>query len=295
MKELLLMIKERLIAGEHLVLVTVKESSGSVPRGAGARMLVGQGADSKPVRLWGSIGGGLTEHLAVEEAGQFLQKPKPAENKSFLKKYLLRPQEAAETGAVCGGEISVSFRFIGKGEEELLYEIEKELETDMARRGLVYVFGGGHVAQELLPLLVRLDFRCVVFDDREEFTRDDLFPGAEKIILGDFEHIERNVSLKADDFVVIITPGHLWDLEALAFALKSGASYIGVIGSKSKHEFIRERLCERGFSRDLINAPRVHAPIGLDIKSKTAAEISVSIAAELILERAQRACVRECR
>ena len=35
--------------------------------------------------------------------------------------------------------------------------------------GKVYIFGGGHLAQELVPLLSHLDFTCIVADDREEF------------------------------------------------------------------------------------------------------------------------------
>jgi xanthine dehydrogenase accessory factor len=156
----------------------------------------------------------------------------------------------------------------------------------LVRGGLVYVFGGGHIAQELVPLLVHLDFRCVVFDDRKEFSKADLFPGAEKVILGDFENIGKYVTLTENDYTVIVTRGHLWDLEAWAFALDSSAAYIGVIGSKSKHEFVKEKLTERGFSPDQINALRVHAPIGMDIKSDTPAEIAVSIAGELIRTRA---------
>ena len=152
--------------------------------------------------------------------------------------------------------------------------------------GFVHVFGGGHVAQELVPLLNHLEFRCIVFDDREEFSRPDLFPGAEKVILGDFENIGKHITLAKNDYAVIVTRGHLWDLEAWAFTLDSPAAYIGVIGSKAKHALVKERLRERGFTPEQINAPRVHAPIGMEIKSDTPAEIAVSIAGELILARA---------
>ena len=153
--------------------------------------------------------------------------------------------------------------------------------------GFAYIFGGGHIARELVPLLAHLDFRCIVFDDREEFSRPELFPGADKVILGDFNNIGKSITLSNRDFAVIITRGHLWDLEAWAFALNSPASYIGVIGSKSKHEFVRGQLRERGFAESTINASRVHAPIGIKIKSDTPAEIAVSIAGELVLCRAQ--------
>ncbi len=152
--------------------------------------------------------------------------------------------------------------------------------------GFVYIFGGGHVAQELVPLLCRLGFRCVVFDDREAYTAPDLFPGAAKIIRGDFSRVENSLSLESPDYAVIVTRGHRWDFQVMAFALRSNAAYIGVIGSAAKHAFVRERLLEAGFTPAQIAAPRVHAPIGVSIGSKTPAEVAVSIAAELIQIRA---------
>ena len=325
MNELFLLIREYLISKVPVVLVTVTESSGSVPRGAGARMLVGKGPGETTTRLWGTIGGGLPEHLAIEEAGRFLRDAKEAPA-AFSKKYLLHQNEAVALGLVCGGEISVFFRLMDAREPGLLEVMEegiscikddksawfvmetsehssyptleiavkedslagsfqKPFSEPLFSGSFVYVFGGGHVAQELVPLLAHLDFRCVVFDDREEFATKDIFPKAHGVILGDFLHIENYLTVTGKDYSVIITRGHQWDLEVWAFALNSPAAYIGIIGSKSKQKFVKEKLKERGFEDDAINAARVHAPIGLDIKSKTPAEIAVSIAAELILTR----------
>ena len=345
MKELFLLVQKYLLKNEPLVLATVTESSGSTPRGSGAQMLVGKAPDGSAVRLWGSIGGGISEYSAIGEAGGLLSPGEPPGPKVSFKKYSLNPHDAAGLGAACGGEASVFFRSLDAAEPGLLELIEKGIacfgeqketwlimeacgdfslglaredgfifftaaapknplpllkdvpvlvredakiffSAPLVRSGFVYVFGGGHVAQELVPLLNHLEFRCIVFDDREEFSRADLFPGAEKVILGDFENIGKHITLAKNDYAVIVTRGHLWDLEAWAFALDSPAAYIGVIGSKTKHEFVREKLRERGFESEAINAPRVHAPIGIDIKSESPAEIAVSIAAELVLVRA---------
>jgi xanthine dehydrogenase accessory factor len=350
MKELFVLIKEHLIKKEPLVLVAIIGSSGSTPRETGSLMLVGQGAGGAPERLWGSTGGGKSEYLAIGETAFLLQKRDPSlANGSFTRQYILHSNEAAEIGAVCGGEVSVFFRLLNAGDHGLLDVIEKGiarfgesksawflmevsegvacnamgfageeglwacagtgpqnpkdllksgavyreengsfwLSVPIVSEGLVYIFGGGHIAQELVPLLCRLDFRCVVFDDREGFLRKELFPQAEKLILGEFEHIEKNLSLTERDYAVIITRGHIWDLEAWAFALNSPAAYIGVIGSMAKHEFVKAKLRERGFALSAIDDRRVHAPIGIKIKSKTPAEIAVSIAGELILTRAR--------
>ena len=47
----------------------------------------------------------------------------------------------------------------------------------LLRPGRVYIFGGGHVAQALVPVLAGVEFRCVILEDRPEFCRPELFPG----------------------------------------------------------------------------------------------------------------------
>ena len=55
--------------------------------------------------------------------------------------------------------------------------------------GRVYVFGCGHVAQELVPVLAHVGFRCVAMDDRPEFASRELFPSAEEVLLIDFQRV----------------------------------------------------------------------------------------------------------
>lgn len=154
----------------------------------------------------------------------------------------------------------------------------------VAQAGIVYVFGGGHVSQELVPMLAHVHFPVVVFEDREAFANPALFPGAYKVIQGDFKDIFASVTLSEQDYVVIMTRGHQADFEVLAQALKKPLSYIGCIGSRSKIAATKERLKALGFPDDCYD--RVHSPIGIDIKGETPEEIAVSITAELILHRA---------
>jgi xanthine dehydrogenase accessory factor len=156
----------------------------------------------------------------------------------------------------------------------------------LTRAGKVYVFGGGHIAQELIPLLSHLDFRCVLFDSLEKFANKELFPCAESIIIGDFNNISAGVSVTEKDYVVVVTRGHRSDSAVQSQAMKLKPHYIGVIGSRKKIETVAKKLLEQGFTQDEINS--VHTPIGIDIKGDTPAEIAVSIAAELILVRANR-------
>lgn len=153
--------------------------------------------------------------------------------------------------------------------------------------GRVYIFGGGHVAQELVPVLSHVGFRCVVMDDREEFAKPELFPGAEQVILGDFGRISEEIQLTQEDYVCVMTRGHAADTVVQAQVLPCRPCYVGVIGSRQKAAGVRKRLKEEyGLSDELLDL--VTTPIGLDIKSETPAEIAISIAAQMILCRAER-------
>ncbi|MPM43931.1 putative xanthine dehydrogenase subunit A [bioreactor metagenome] len=81
-----------------------------------------------------------------------------------------------------------------------------------------------------------------------------------------------------------MTRGHQADYEVLTQVLRSGARYIGCIGSRQKLDLCRKRLLAAGFTPD--EYAILHAPIGLSIGAQTPEEIAVSVAAELISFRA---------
>ena len=168
-------------------------------------------------------------------------------------------------------------------------QIESEGSTyfvqPLVRGGRVYIFGGGHVAQALVPVLSSVDFRCVVLEDRAEFCNPALFPGAEEVRLIDMKRIGDFVQVGPEDFICIMTRGHADDFTSEVFALRTPARYIGLMGSRTKVAFVHEKLREAGFTD--ADLARVTTPIGLDIQSETPAEIAVSIAAQLICVRAQ--------
>jgi xanthine dehydrogenase accessory factor len=156
----------------------------------------------------------------------------------------------------------------------------------LTRAGKVYVFGGGHISQELVPLLSNLGFKCILFDSLEKFACKELFPAAENIIVGDFNNISAKTAITEKDYVVIMTRGHKLDFAVQVQVLKLKPYYTGVIGSRNKTASVSKKLLEHGFTQDEIN--RIHSPIGISIKADTPAEIAVSIAAELILIRSNR-------
>ena len=152
------------------------------------------------------------------------------------------------------------------------------------RAGRTYVFGGGHVSRALVPVFAAAEFRPVVYDDRPEFVTPQAFPQAEGLLCGPFTELARHVTVTPEDYVVIMTRGHQADYEVLSQVLRSGAKYLGCIGSRRKLALCKERLLAAGFTE--AEYARLHAPIGLAIGAQTPSEIAVSVAAELIAVRA---------
>ena len=153
--------------------------------------------------------------------------------------------------------------------------------------GRVLVFGGGHVAQELVPVLAHVGFSCVVIDDRPEFTRPELFPGAKDVIMQGFEDIDSYLNINRRDYIVIMTRGHAHDYTVLRQSLLVDTTYVGCIGSRAKISGTTQRLLNDGIPQEKID--HIHWPIGLAIKAETPAEIAISIAGELIMVRAELA------
>ena len=182
------------------------------------------------------------------------------------------PVPASVTNALC----AAAMRIEADGEQ---YYTER-----LVSSGKTYIFGGGHVAQALVPVLASVDFRCVVLEDREEFADPALFPLADEVRLISPRAWGKELEITEEDCVCVMTRGHEHDLECQAFALRTDAYYIGVIGSRRKVATTNEKLRGMGFSDEEI--ARIHTPIGLSILAQTPAEIAVSIAAEMIQCRA---------
>ena len=151
--------------------------------------------------------------------------------------------------------------------------------------GTVYIFGGGHVGAALVPVLAYVGFRVTVFDNRPEFALSEHYPKADHVIFGEYQDFSPYLTLRPEDYVAIMTPGHQADREVLLQALRSPAGYIGLIGSRSKLAATKAWLLERGIPEE--DWPRVHAPIGIPLGGRTPEEISISIAAEMIRHRAE--------
>ena len=335
MKELFEALRDAIARGEDAVLCTIVASSGSTPRGSGARMAVFADGTTR-----GTVGGGAVEHESIALARKAL-----ARRCALTQGFHLAPNQVADIGMVCGGQVVVAFQFFAGGdaaaqalfsylaalfqmhrdawlvtklangvavelgvytrEEGLLFaEDIPEAEIlpllgprvartqgepcycvePLTRAGFVYVFGGGHVSQALVPVLSKLEFSIVVYEDRERFASHARFPDAARILVAPFAEAAARVSITPNDYAVIMTRGHQADFEVLVQMLRTPASYIGMIGSRHKIAATHARLLAAGIPE--AEFARIHSPIGLPIGAETPEEIAISIAAELIAHRA---------
>ncbi len=79
--------------------------------------------------------------------------------------------------------------------------------------------------------------------------------------------------------VVTLTHDPKLDDPAIMATLRSGAFYLGCLGSRRTHAKRVERLLAAGFTEAEIG--RIHAPVGLDIGAISPAEIAVSVMAQI--------------
>lgn len=316
MEKIFLAIEQQLKMGKPCLLATIIASTGSTPRSSGAYMVVGEAG-----RICGTIGGGSLEYNVILQGQEQI-----AQQKNFIYEYTLTMEGSAVLGMICGGTCTILYQYLSASDLSLIQEalgimeskeqywlllpvLEGKLQilqgaSEIQGNGLieidgtqyyaerfnfdgkVYIFGGGHLAQEVVPVLSHLGFRCVVLDDREEFSKPELFSGAEEVLCVDFKDLAKAVQITENDYVAVMTRGHLHDADVERFVLKTPAHYIGVVGSRRKAKLTRGTLRSDGFSDEQLD--RIITPIGLEIGSETPAEIAISIAAQFIQVRANR-------
>jgi xanthine dehydrogenase accessory factor len=146
------------------------------------------------------------------------------------------------------------------------------------------IAGAGHIGRALAHIGKLLDFEVTVIDDRIEYANKTNIPDADHLIVDDIGKAIQNLKKNPDTYIVIVTRGHDDDAKALKPCINSEAAYVGMIGSKSKIGKMHLNFVQKRWATEE-QWSAIHAPIGLDINSKTVEEIAISIAAELVLER----------
>jgi len=240
-------IVHHLRMGETVALATIIRTDGSTPRDVGAKMLVlGDG------RKYGSVGGDCVEELIRVEALKALK-----DGETRILTYKLEEDLKGGVGMLCGGQIDV------------LVEVLKPKPT-------LLIIGSGGIAHPLAKLGQMVDFHVKVVDP---YIDEGKFAFADEIIREPVESALRKVRIGPHTYVVIVTR-HKYDEPALRSVIDSKAAYIGLMGSRSRVKKVFESLEAEGIPRAKLQ--RIKAPVGLDIRAETPAEIAVSIMAEII-------------
>jgi len=291
--------------GRAVWLVTVIETWGSAPRPPGA--LLAMRDDGLVV---GSVSGGCVEDDLIERVRNGERVATPS-----LVNYGVTKEEAARFGLPCGGNLRlvqeplVDTAWVREvldrtARHELVARVvdvkSGSVRVEPARRGEAFSFdgatmralygprwrmlviGAGQLSRALAQMALGLDFEVIVCDPREEYHLTWDVPGTTfSTAMPDDLAIE--LQLDPHTAVVAVTHDPKLDDLVLLEALKSPAFYVGALGSRGNTAKRKERLAL--FDLSAAEIERLHGPIGLDIGSRTPAEIAVSILAEVVAVR----------
>ena len=294
-------------------LATVIETWGSAPRRVGAQMVV-----SSEGEMEGSVSGGCVEGAVVLEALEALEEGETklleygiSDGDAFAVglacggtiRVLVEPvgdggmpldtlealveARAARTPIAYEVALDGSKRaLLREGHEDRFRKdrsgIDEDTQTFIAIHNpplRLVVVGAVHIAQALVPMAQLAGFDPFVVDPREAFGSQARFPDAR--VINDWPDAALNdVGVDTRTALVLLTHDPKLDDPALHVGLRSGAFYIGALGSKRTHASRVERLTESGFDPHTI--ARINGPVGLDIGAAGPAEIGVSILAQMI-------------
>ena len=270
-------LKDFLAGQGRVALVEVAGTKGSTPREKGAFMLVSASA------IFGTIGGGQLEYMAIDKARQMLgSSPMRGAGKQSRIEVdeicaTLDVPLGPEIGQCCGGRVEVLIRLV---DAALAQELVAATEAEEAQLPYVYIFGGGHVGQALAAAVALLPVHVVVIE-----TRADALEGMPETVETSLTPMPEAMVRKAPEGTAfaILTHDHALDFLIVAEALKrDDAAYVGMIGSKTKKATFRNWFLKSADGSEAEFA-RLVSPIGGDaVKDKRPQVIAALAAAEIM-------------
>ncbi len=288
-----------------IALATVISTWGSSPRPVGGQMAIDENGE-----IIGSVSGGCIEGAVISEGINSIK-----DGKSRIKDYGISNDMAWEVGLACGGELKVLIQPLNLEDEIVYYIVNSIKKREVVKiridcsngnrivdntignqishfdklknefihiidpKPRLFIIGAVHIAQALVSLANVADYEVILIDPRDHFATKSRFPNC-KIINEWPDEALSKFNLDKSSHLVTLTHDPKIDDLALIFCMKKNIGYIGSLGSKKTHNKRCERLIKKGFNE--IELSKIHAPIGLDIKAKTPAEIAASILAEII-------------
>ena len=291
-----------------VMLLYVLESNGSSPGRQGFFMAVNLTGE-----MQGSIGGGIMEHKFVEMAKEQLRH---TEQLLSVRKQVHDKSSKHQSGMICSGDQTMLIYRLQPGDMTTVNNILVNLQTSgdgilqlspggigfenstgnnfyfrmhseadwlyrerLGYKNKIFIIGGGHCSLALSKIMRMMDFYVHVFDHRTDLhTLLQNEAAHEKTIIPDYSQLCIPEGLH--HYVVLMTLGYRTDDAALRTLLHRHYRYVGVLGSQTKINQLFSDYLAAGIEETVLS--RLHAPVGMPIKSQTPEEIAISIAAEII-------------
>jgi xanthine dehydrogenase accessory factor len=245
-----------LAKGEAFVTASVVRSQAPISGKPGDKAIIF--ADG---RIWGWIGGGCAQPVVIKEALKAFADGQP-------RLVRISPSAAPEEGI-----LDYTMTCHSGGTLDIYIE-------PVLPKPHILILGRSPVARTLARLGKTIGYRVSAAAsgaDHEQFPEVDL-------LQADL-NVDR-LEISRDTFIVVSTQGED-DEEALKQALDTEAQYVAFVASKVKAQKVSEYLREIGVPSERIG--RVRAPAGLDIHAVSPEEIAVSILAEIVQLKSDRA------
>ncbi|WP_028049058.1 XdhC family protein [Cellulomonas sp. URHD0024] len=311
----MLEIADRLLArltdGHRVAVATVISMSGSGPTVVGTSMAVDDtGA------VIGSVAGGCVEGALYELCASVLAGTEPG-----IQEYGVTDDDAFAVGLTCGGVLRVHARELGPADlpalsaaahgaaARVVVPLSGVLPTGRElpdRTGIVrftgpdggvevfvevsdapsrmVIYGALEFSAALSSAARAVGYRVTVCDARAVLATPRRHPGADEVVVDwPVRHLA-TLSLGPRDVVAVMSHDERFDADLVLAALRSGAGFVGAMGSRRTQDRRTVALLERGATADELAL--LHAPIGLDIGASTPAETAVSVLAEVLAARA---------
>ena len=234
---------------EAYAIVTLIGTSGSTPRASGTKMVISQD------NIYATIGGGHLEFKAIQHSRMLITKGQSCQEIQDFKL-------DASLAQCCGGHVAVLFEVF----------ISEKMHLD--------IYGAGHVAQALLPILAQLPISIRWIDSRADIFPASIPDNVTKII--DEDPTEQVKLARKNNAFLILTHTHQLDFELCKAIIKrDDALWLGVIGSATKAKRFKYKLAQRDFTERQIK--QMVCPVGLkEVSGKLPMEVAIAIAGQLV-------------
>ncbi len=252
-----------LLSHASVVRVVLTRVRGSSPRNEGCEMFVAQGG------LFGTIGGGQLEYLAIERARAMLANG----DLNCTMDVPLGP----EIGQCCGGRVELSLAWLRQTDRRAAVARAQAAQNAWPT---VYVMGAGHVGRALADLFQHMPVNCVLTDTRpEELALCNARVETRFSVIPEIEI----ATAPAGCAFIVLTHDHGLDFLLASAALERGdAAYVGMIGSATKRVKFRNWVREHYENQ---STERLKCPIGASgSQDKRPSVIAAFVVAEVMAE-----------